>query len=103
MDDVQWSDDAELGQHMPNRALLMQLRDQPGRWAVFSTHRSRGAARQRIYSLRQSATYRGIPVEWRTKKQYPGKNNSPVHVLVRWREGPPDEPVDHDLASLQSA
>jgi hypothetical protein len=84
---VEWSDDAELAQHLPNRALLMQLRDQAGRWAIFSTHRSRGAARQRIYSLRQSQTYRGIPVQWRTKKQIPGQANSPVHVLVKW-DGP---------------
>lgn len=103
MDDVQWSDDSELGQHIPNRALLMQLRDQPGRWAVFSTHRSRGAARQRIYSLRQSATYRGIPVEWRTKKQHPGRANSPVHVLVRWCEAPDPADHEHTNAELQSA
>lgn len=81
---VTWSDDAELSQHLPNRALLMQLRDQPGRWAIFSTHVSRGAARQRILSLRKSQTYRGIPVLWRTKKERPGEADSRVHVLVSW-------------------
>lgn len=66
--------------------LLAQLKDAPGKWAVYSKHKTRGAARQRVYSLRESASYKEYPLEWATAKEEPGVKDSPVQVLVRWRE-----------------
>lgn len=65
-------------------ALVEDLKKNPMRWAVYSSHRTRGAARQRIYVLRNSSTFSGLPVEFRTIRQTPGDTKSPVQILVRW-------------------
>ena len=64
--------------------LVEDLKRNPMRWAVYSTHRTRGAARQRIYVLRSSSTFSDLPVEFRTIRQTPGDVKSPVQILVRW-------------------
>lgn len=72
------------------QASLLEMADtleaNPGRWAVYSVHRTRGAARQRVYVLRHSKTFAGKPLEWRTAKVKPGNPESPVQILVRWNE-----------------
>ena len=66
------------------RDFIERLADHPNRWAVYSTHLTRGAARQRIYVLRRSATFEGQPLEWRSAKVQRGDDASPVQILVRW-------------------
>lgn len=68
--------------------LLDQLQANPGRWAVYSTHKTRNAARQRLTALRKSATYGERPLQWRTRRVEPGNVESPVNVLVNWNESP---------------
>lgn len=64
--------------------LMDVLKANPNRWAIYSTHQTRGAARQRVYVLRHSATFLGMPLEWRTAKVNPGDPDSRVEILVRW-------------------
>lgn len=74
------------------QTLIEQLRDRPGQWFVYSKHRTRGSARQRVLTLRGSATFRSLPVQWRTMRETPGDPTSEVQVLVRWQAKP--QPVD---------
>ena len=64
--------------------LVEDLKAHPRKWAVYSTHQTRGAARQRIYVLRNSSTFSDLPVEFRTIRKIPGDTKSPVQILVRW-------------------
>lgn len=64
--------------------LLAELEANPGEWAVYSEHISRGAARQRVHSLKSSPSYAGKPLLWRTKRTEPGNVHAPVQVLVCW-------------------
>ncbi|AOE44388.1 hypothetical protein SEA_GHOBES_37 [Gordonia phage Ghobes] len=65
-------------------ALLQELEAHPGEWAVYSEHKTRGAARQRVHALKSSRVYEGKPLEWSTKRTEPGNVLAPVQVLVRW-------------------
>ena len=65
-------------------ALIEELRANPGKWAVYSEHVSRGAARQRVHSLKSSPSYTDYPLIWRTKRTEPGNVHAPVQVLVCW-------------------
>ena len=67
-------------------ALLDQLRENPGRWSVYSEHVSRGAARQRVIALRGAKMFEGYPLRWATKRVQPGNIHAPVQVLVCWDE-----------------
>ena len=64
--------------------LVESLQSNPGRWAVFSSHKTRNAARQRLTTLRQSPTYRQFPLTWRTRRTIKGDTTAPVEVLVCW-------------------
>lgn len=74
------------------REIAGSLQKNPGRWAVYSTHATRGAARQRIYVLRNSATFEGMPLEWRSARTIRGDRTSPVQILVRWKAEEEDQP-----------
>ena len=73
------------------QAVIAQLRKHPGDWIEYSTHTTRGAARQRVHALRAGANFRGLPVEWATRRDVPGDIYSAVRVYVRWL---PDAPTD---------
>lgn len=64
--------------------LITELRNNPGKWAVYSEHVSRGAARQRVHSLKSSPSYSELPMLWRTRRTEPGNVHAPVQVLVCW-------------------
>lgn len=61
------------------------LRAHPGQCVAWSQHRSRGAARQRIHSLRRSARFRDHPgVRFESRTAVPNDPESPVYILVSW-------------------
>ena len=91
---------AQASRRINVEGLLAQLQDAPMKWAVYSTHKTRGAARQRVYALRNAASYKGQPLEWATAKVEPGEKGSPVQVLVRWNE---DLPPREDNAPVADA
>ncbi|WIC89807.1 hypothetical protein SEA_SAPO_36 [Gordonia phage Sapo] len=64
--------------------LLAELEANPGKWAVYSEHKTRGAARQRVHALKSSRVYEGKPLSWSTKRTEPGNTQAPVQVLVCW-------------------
>lgn len=64
--------------------LIESLKSKPGQWAIYSEHSTRGAARQRVHSLKSSRTWVDLPLEWSTKRTDPGNVHAPVQVLVRW-------------------
>lgn len=93
--DIQWIDRPQavsLGRDPERvREFLAELQANPKRWAVYSEHATRGAARQRIYALKGSANYRDQPLVWRTARVNPGELTSPVRVLVCWDDSVPPE------------
>jgi hypothetical protein len=64
--------------------LIAQLQASPEEWFIYSTHKTRGSARQRVLSLKRSQTYEGHPLQWRTQRAVEGDPSSQVHVLVSW-------------------
>lgn len=75
-------------------ALIEQLKSNPGEWFVYSDHVTRGSARQRVLSLKKSATFAEYPLSWRTMREVQGDPTSRVQVLVSWEGG--DLPDDED-------
>lgn len=72
--------------------LLEQLQGSPGEWFVYSDHATRGSARQRVLSLKKSATFKEYPLSWRTMREINGDPSSRVQVLVSWEgEEVPEE------------
>jgi len=69
--------------------VVRQLQEHPGDWVEYSRHQTRGAARQRVHSLRSGATFRKLPVEWATRRDVPGDIHAQVRIYVRWRPGAP--------------
>jgi len=65
-------------------ALLEQLQTNPGEWFIYSSHTTRGSARQRVLSLKNSATFKDYPLTWRTMREVAGDPSSNVQVLVSW-------------------
>lgn len=76
-------------------ALIEQLKAHPGEWFVYSDHVTRGSARQRVLSLKKSATFADYPLSWRTMREIQGDPSSRVQVLVSWEgEEVPEEDDD---------
>src|SRR5580765_1556075 len=69
-------------------AILTQLREAHERdteqWAIYSKHKSRGAARQRQLQLRRSSAFKGYPLEWRTCHAETEDQAKPYLLMVRW-------------------
>ena len=61
------------------------LAQNPGQRVAWSIHQSRGAARQRIHTLRQSAKFRDkVGVKFESKTETPNDPESNVYILVSW-------------------
>lgn len=73
--------------------LATQLRNRPGEWVVYSDHKTRNAARQRISQRQHAPTLQGLPLEWRSRRLVPGDTDSRVEVLVRWQADEDGNPV----------
>lgn len=72
-------------------AIVLQLQSDPGRWAIYSVHRTRNAAHQRLRKIRASASFQGLPVQFRVRKSRILSANGPAEILVRWRPEPVEE------------
>ena len=85
---VEWCDEPQvtgIGRDPQQvREFLAELQANPKRYAVYSEHSTRGAARQRVYALKSSSNFRDQPLVWRTRRVNPGDLTSPVRVLVCW-------------------
>lgn len=64
--------------------VLNDLKENAGKWAIYSTHTTRGGANSRMFKARNSKSYRDYPLEWRTMVDEPGVPDSKSHVMVRW-------------------
>ena len=92
MDTITWSDrpPTSIADHRPARSALEvglmveELKQNPYQFAVYSTHKTRRAARQRVQTLRRSKTFENQPLRWRTQREFPGDTTSRVRVLVAW-------------------
>lgn len=63
--------------------VIKQLRQNPARKVAWSCHASRGAARQRVTSLRQSRRFEPYPdVKFETRSVQPGKPAMGVYILM---------------------
>lgn len=61
------------------------LAKNPGQRVAWSIHQSRGAARQRIHTLRQSAKFRDkVGIKFESKTETSNDPESNVYILVSW-------------------